>query len=571
MSAAEDPEVSLETPEIIEDDPALVKKLEDPTTEEEEPTGFSVLGMPLAQAFMMLLKASLAVLLVIYLLAAFIIDFERATFLFVSTVLISFYAGMHYFLSKEPERSEKLETKLFEALDQIENSRMVGAVVSFVMLGIMVILAAVAIDDSRNLISVLGLVVCVLFTWLFSYHPGKVKWRPVIGSLFIQYIFGYCIMRTSWGLDAIEFCADQFTYLLGYTYAGSGFVFGFLTDGSLFGRPFQLVDGDSYFLGPPLFTNVLPSVIFFSSLVSMLYYLRVLPFLVKNLGYFLSLVLGTSASESMSAAGNIFIGQTEAPLLVRPFMKDMTSSELHAVMTGGFATIAGSVFGIYASFGIDPVALLASSAMSAPAALAISKLAYPEIEDSPTAATKKNSYDIPKSEDVNVVHAASNGAVVGTQLMMNIAGNLISALAIIAMLDAWLTYFGDKVDIYLSFNAICEVIFYPVAWLMGVDEDDLRIVASLLGYKIFANEFVAYELLAFTYKDQISARSFYIASYALCGFSNLGSVGIQLGGLTPLAPNQGEKLAKLVMSAMIAGNTACIMTACIAGIFYKED
>jgi CNT family concentrative nucleoside transporter len=207
--------------------------------------------------------------------------------------------------------------------------------------------------------------------------------------------------------------------------------------------------------------------------------------------------------------------------------------------------------------------------MSAPAALAISKIAFPETEESPTAMGKKGAYDIPASDDANVVHAATNGAVIGTQLMLNIAGNLIAFLAIIAMLDALLTYLGDKVDITLSFNICCEYLFYPVAWLMGVDPDDCDEVAIVIGLKIFANEFVAYEKLAFTYREVISDRSYYIASYALCGFSNFGSIGVQLGGLTPLAPNQGPKLAKLVFSAMVAGNTACFVTACIAGIFYE--
>jgi CNT family concentrative nucleoside transporter len=219
--------------------------------------------------------------------------------------------------------------------------------------------------------------------------------------------------------------------------------------------------------------------------------------------------------------------------------------------------------------GIDPVAILAASVMSAPAALAISKIAYPEVEDSPTATGKKGAYDIPTSGDANVVHAATNGAVIGTQLMLNIAGNLIAFLAIIAMLDALLSYLGDRVDIELSFNIVCEYVFYPVAWLMGVDPEDCSEIAIVIGLKIFANEFVAYEKLAFTYRENISDRSFYIASFALCGFSNFGSVGIQLGGLTPLAPNQGKKLAKLVLSAMVAGNTACFVTACIAGIFYE--
>lgn len=276
-------------------------------------------------------------------------------------------------------------------------------------------------------------------------------------------------------------------------------------------------------------------------------------------------------------------------------MPEMTESELHAVMTGGFATIAGSVFGLYISFGrwfgycstrkkrtirltfllsaigINGVALLAASIMSAPAALAISKIAYPETEESKTATGKKGVYEIPESGDVNVVHAATTGAVIGTQLMLNIAGNLIAFLAIIEMLDQLLIYLGDRVDIDLSFTILCEIFFYPVAWLMGIDADDCRTIANVLGLKIFANEFVAYGVLSSPdVRASVSERSYYIASYALCGFSNFGSIGIQLGGLSPLAPNQAPKLAKLVFSAMIAGNTACLITACIAGIFYEE-
>jgi nucleoside transporter len=281
----------------------------------------------------------------------------------------------------------------------------------------------------------------------------------------------------------------------------------------------------------------------------------------------------------------------------------MTESELHAIMVGGMATIAGSVFGVYVSFGaynkkeksvmmhcesgtlltlvlprsffptgVDPVAILAASIMSAPAALAISKIAYPETEDSPTSTGKKGAYDVPPSGDTNIVHAATNGAVIGTQLMLNIAGNLIAFLAIIEMLDQLLIYLGGRVDISLSFNIVCQYLFWPCAWLMGVDTADCEEVAILIGKKIFANEFVAYAALTSPdVKNAISARSFYIASYALCGFSNFGSIGIMLGGLTPMAPNQGPKLAKLVMSAMIAGNTACLMTACIAGIFYEAE
>ena len=280
--------------------------------------------------------------------------------------------------------------------------------------------------------------------------------------------------------------------------------------------------------------------------------------------------MGTSASESLSAAGNIFLGQTEAPLLVKPFMKDMTESELHAIMTGGFSTIAGSVFGIYVFMGIDATALLAASVMSAPAALAISKLMYPETEESKTDNRKKGAFDVTKSDDINVVDAACKGAVTGMQLAINIAANLVAFLAIIEMFNELIIYLGERVDREWSLYIFFEYIFYPFAYLMGVDPEDCREVGNIIGLKVIANEFVAYDRLS-QLQGQISARSFYIATYATAGFSNLSSIGIQIGGLTPLAPNQGHTLAKIGFSAMIAGNIACFMTACIAGLFYEDD
>jgi len=439
------------------------------------------------------LKYAFFLLVVVYLLAAFIIDFHRAIALFVCTVLVVVWQLWIFWAKRHEDKIENAETKTTEFFNKVDTERKYAIGVSTFLILIMVIIMAATVRDARNLVSLFGLLVLLALTWLSSWKPSHVKLRPVLFSLFIQFIFGYIVIRTSWGLAAMQFLGDVFVTLLNYTLAGSSFVFSWLTDGSLWGTPFQLVNGGSYTLGPPFFFSVLPTVIFFSSLMSIGYYLRILPWLVKKMGWFLGIILGTSASESLSAAGNIFVGQTEAPLLVRPFMKEMTSSELHAIMTGGFATIAGGVFGIYVSFGISPVAILAASIMSAPAALAISKLAYPETEDSPTATGKKGAYHIPDSGDANVVHAAANGAVVGTKLMLNIAGNLIAFLAIIAMLDAFLAYLGERVDITLSFTIICSYVFWPLAWLIGADKEDCREVAIVLGYKIFANEFVAYE------------------------------------------------------------------------------
>lgn len=251
-------------------------------------------------------------------------------------------------------------------------------------------------------------------------------------------------------------------------------------------------------------------------------------------------------------------------------MKDMTESELHAIMTGGFSTIAGSVFGIYVFMGIDATALLAASVMSAPAALAISKLMYPETEESKTDNRKKGAFEVTKSDDINVVDAACKGAVTGMQLAINIAANLVAFLAIIEMFNELIIYLGERVDREWSLYIFFEYIFYPFAFLMGVDPEDCREVGNIIGLKVIANEFVAYDELS-KLRGVISDRSFYIATYATAGFSNLSSIGIQIGGLTPLAPNQGHALAKIGFSAMIAGNVACFMTACIAGLFYEPD
>ena len=409
------------------------------------------------------LKYSCYLLVVAYLLAAFIIDFQGSIVLFVCTVLVIVWHLWLFYSERNEDKVNRAEQNILQLLDKTDNEYKIA--ISTILVLIMIIMMFASIDlsqDARNFVSLFGVVVFLGLSWLTSWKPSRVKMRPVIFSVFLQFIFGFIVIRTSWGLAAMKSVGDLFVEILSFTLAGSSFVFSWLTDASLFETPFLLADDKgTYTLGPPFFFSVLPTVIFFSSLMEVGYYLGILPWCVQKIGWCIGLILGTSASESLSVAGNIFVGQTEAPLLgrfdasacfsfhshltrnnpfsvsissathtikyntVRPFMKDMTESELHAVMTGGFATIAGSVFGIYVSFGIDPVAILAASIMSAPAALAVSKITYPETEDSPTAAGKKGSYYIPPSEDANVVHAAANGATVGLTLMLNIAANLI--------------------------------------------------------------------------------------------------------------------------------------------------
>ncbi|XP_038047159.1 solute carrier family 28 member 3-like isoform X2 [Patiria miniata] len=426
----------------------------------------------------------------------------------------------------------------------------------------LLILAAVAValvfltkDNPVQLISAAGLVAFILFCYIFSKHPRHVKWRPVIWGLALQFILGLFILRTSIGFQIFDFLGVVVQTFLEFTDAGSEFVFG---------AGFQ----EHFFA-----FKVLPVVIYFSACISIFYYLGVMQVVIAKLAWLMQKTMHTSASESLNAAGNIFVGQTEAPLLIRPYLPRMTRSELHAVMTGGFATIAGSVLGAYISFGISASHLLSASVMSAPAALAISKLFYPETEKSQTKTAAQ--VRLPKGEERNIIEAASTGASTAVMLALNIGANLIAFLALLALVNGLLGYLGDKVGIDgLSFELICSYVFIPVAFLMGVEWDDCRIVAELIGTKTFINEFVAYERLAVYINNRdseratISLRSQVIATYALCGFANLGSIGIQLGGMTPMAPSRKGDLASVSIRALIAGTVACFMTACIAGILY---
>lgn len=462
----------------------------------------------------------------------------------------------------------------------------------FLMLAVFIALAAyiiydVLLDYPQNAISVAGLALYIIIFYVFSKNPAKVKWRPVFWGFALQYIFALVILRTSWGYQAFQWLGDRVTEFLNYSNAGATFLFGdiLVTTYSLFAF------------------RVLPVVVYFYTVTSVLYYLGVMQVIVKKMGMFLSFCLGTSPAESLNAAGNIFVGMTEAPLMIQPFLKDMTKSELHAVMTGGFATIAGSVLGAYINFGVPANHLITASVMSAPAALAISKLAYPETER-----TRKQDFDkMGKSKDRNVIEAISSGASNSVKVVAAIAVNVMAFLCVLEFVNMTLDWFGDRVGVDgLSFQLICSYVFYPIAYFMGTDVSDCRKVAELVGIKTFTNEFLAYKELSvliankknFTdytaqwnssadwyyqgddivlpYVNQtlkkgiMSGKSEVIATYALCGFSNIGSMGIFLGGMSALVPSRRGDLAQIVVRAMVAGNVACFLTGCIAGLLYKD-
>ncbi|XP_078320441.1 solute carrier family 28 member 3-like [Crassostrea virginica] len=336
-------------------------------------------------------------------------------------------------------------------------------------------------------------------------------------------------------------------------------------------------------------------------------------FLIRHIARFMAAVMETSPAESLNAAGNIFIGQSEAPLLIRPFISKMTRSELHAICTGVFATIAGSVMAAYILYKVPANHLLSASVMSARAALAMSKLFYPETRKSKTG---NEVYNMASGQERNIIEAASKGATQSISLIANIAVNLIAFIALIEFLNQTLIWIGNRVGFEkpgdeITFQFLCSYVFYPVAFLMGVAEDDCFEVATLIGDKTFINEFYAYTRLSVFIKNRenltwyeslpltnsssftgswhlekndiiyedfnhtlvggvLQDRSVVISTYALCGFSNFSSIGVMLGALGAMAPRRQTALAQVVVRAMIAGNVACFMTACIAGLLYEE-
>ncbi|QDT13854.1 NupC/NupG family nucleoside CNT transporter [Stieleria marina] len=342
--------------------------------------------------------------------------------------------------------------------------------------------------------------------------------------------------------------------------AGTGFVFSANPDGD--------ADDNQTHARAILTTfafGVLPTVIFFASLMSVLYYLGVMQRLIRLMAWVMQKTLRVSGAESLAAAANVLVGHTEAPLVVKPYIASMTRSELNALMVGGFATISGSLMAIFASVGISAGHLLTASIISAPAALVLAKILQPETETPQTVDAAEAKME---QNATNLLQAAANGASEGLQLALNIAAMLIAFLALIMFIDILLQGAGGLVGLDVSLAKIFGTVFYPLAWIMGIESKDCSIAGDLLGKKMVINEFVAYLQLLGEDSQSLSERSKVILTYALCGFSNFGAIGIQMGGIGPLAPNRKNDIAQLGLRAMIGGMLACCMTACVAGVMY---
>ena len=427
-----------------------------------------------------------------------------------------------------------------------------------------------------------GIFVLLGIAWLLSNNKKKINFRIVIWGLLLQLIFAILILKTGPGQSVFFFARAFITKLLSFTDVGASFLFGniYLGDPDVVQNvgasgTLQVWDSASekfVNIGIIFAFHILPTIIFFASLMGVLYHLGVMQKVVQFMAWIMAKTMGTSGSESLSAAGNIFVGQTEAPLLIKPYVSDMTRSELMAIMVCGFATIAGGVMAAYVRFGVDAGHLMAASVMSAPAALVVAKIMYPETEESKTKGIVK--LDVEK-KTANIIDAAANGAADGLRLALNVGAMLMAFIALIAMIDFFLGKVDDIVNIItfnqlnvewnLNLKTIFGIIFAPLAFMMGVDPKDIFQFGNLLGTKISINELVAYvELTAL--KGAISERSFIIGTYALCGFANFSSIAIQIGGIGGIAPERRGDLAKIGLKAMFGGAIASWLTATIAGI-----
>ena len=431
----------------------------------------------------------------------------------------------------------------------------------------------------------LGVFVLLAACYLMSANRKAIQWRIIAVGIAMQVVLAIAILKVPVIKIAFDFVASFFVVVLDFTEAGANFVLGKwpavvqVSDGA---------SGDVVTVGYIFAFKVLPTIVFFSALSSVLYYLGILQAIIKGFAWVMTRTMKLTGAESLAAAANVFIGQTEAPLVIKPYLEGMSRSEILCLMTGGMATIAGGVFAAYVGFlgGSDPAArqlfathLLTASIISAPAAIVAAKMLYPETRE---VDMEHQKLDIPKQDiGSNLLDAISRGTTDGLRLAINVGAMLLVFTAFIAMLNyilingvgSWTglnEYVVQQTDgRFAGFNMeyLLGIVFAPVAWLLGVHSDDILLVGQLLGLKTTLNEFFAYAALE-GIKDQMSYKSLLISTYALCGFANFASIGIQIGGIGAIAPGQRQALTELGIKALIGGTVACFLTAAIAGVLF---
>ena len=413
-------------------------------------------------------------------------------------------------------------------------------------------------ETTPGLISFLGLCVMLFLAWVLSEDRKRIHVRLIVTGMLAQLVFALLILKTTPGRMVFDALEQFVNGIIECGKAGSVF---------LFGEGFQ----EHYFA-----FSVLPLIVFFSCLTAVLFHWGVIQVIVKMLAWAMVRMMDASGSESLAAAANVFLGHTEAPLVVRPYIDSMTRSELMALLTGGMATISGSVMAAYVGLGINAGHLLAASIMSAPASLVIAKIMVPEREASLTKGQVR--VEVPR-QGRNVIDAACNGAAVGLKLAVNVGAMVLAFVCLIALIN-WGLNRGQFLVMYLArgaeaaeqavtapltFEKIVGWISCPLAWIMGISGDDVLKVSSILGEKTVLNEFIAYIDLA-KLREQLSPRSFTIATYALCGFANFGSVAVQIGGIGSIVPSRRDDIAQLSLRSMVGGTLAAFTTACVVGM-----
>ncbi len=419
-----------------------------------------------------------------------------------------------------------------------------------------------------HLTGLVGLVTIPLIAYLLSTNRKAIRWKTVGWGFGLQIGFALIVLKWPPGVRLFEYLGQGINHLLSYSQYGSNFVFGPLGSRAAMvtfletvtGRP--LAPDDPLMNGVSIFAlQVLPTIIFIAALFAILYYLGVMQFIVRIFAWVMARLMAASGAESLNVAASIFMGQTEAPLTIRPYLNDMTDSELMCVMTSGMAHISGGIMAAYIAFGARPEHLLTAVIMTAPGTIMMAKMLVPETGEPKTLGQVK--LEVEKT-DVNIIDAASRGTGEGLQLAMNVAAMLISFIALIYLINGLLGLIpigGEP----LSMQRIFGVVFAPVAWIMGVPWHDAANIGNLLGTRLVLNEFIAYSGLG-ELRSVLEPRSFTIATFALCGFANFSSIGIQIGGIGALAPARRHDLARLGLRAVMAGTMANFLTASIAGI-----
>ena len=408
-----------------------------------------------------------------------------------------------------------------------------------------------------GLFGILGL------AYALSTNRKAISLRVVGWGLGLQVLFALIVLKTSIGQSVFTVLGDKMRQLLEFSIVGSGFVFGALGDGAVWSRVMTGALGEEGARYGVVFAfQILPTIIFIAALFAILYFVGVMQFIVRLFAVVMNKVMGASGAESLNVAASIFMGQTEAPLTIRPFLARMTQSELMTVMTSGMAHISGGIMAAYIAFGIDAKHLLTAVIMTAPGTLMMAKMFVPETETPETRGTVKLEV---VNEDVNIIDAAGRGTAEGLHLALNVGAMLISFVALIALVNAMLGAAGGWVGLQgFSLQTIFGWAFAPVAWSLGVPWKDAATIGNLLGTRMVLNEFIAFAQLG-GMKDVLDPRSFTIATFALCGFANFASIGMQIGGIGALAPSRRGDLARLGLRAMLAGTLANFLTAIIVG------